>query len=128
MTNTDDEHKTRRGRAQAIGLFRYLLIREAADPALSARQRGAMVRQIAAQPQTDPSGRRIRISRWTLDRRIAAWHSGGFDALVPSPAAVPVAHPRRGDDAGGGAEEGEPGPLGGPGPADPACRAGLGAR
>jgi putative transposase len=85
MTRTDDEHKTRRERAQAIGLFRYMLIREAADPALSARQRGAMVRQIAAQPHTDPSGRRIRISRWTLDRWIAAWHSGGFDALVPSP-------------------------------------------
>ena len=85
MPKADDEQRIRRERAQAIGLFRYMLIREAADAGLSSRQRGAMVRQIAARPHTDPSGRRVRISRWTLDRWIAAWHSGGFDALVPSP-------------------------------------------
>jgi len=85
MSKAEEEQKTRRERAQAIALFRYMLIREAADAGLSARQRGAMVRQIAARPHVDPFGRRVRISRWTLDRWIAAWHSGGFDALVPSP-------------------------------------------
>ena len=35
-------------RARAIGLFRYQLIREAADPALSSRARGRLVREIAA--------------------------------------------------------------------------------
>lgn len=38
------EDQTRLERAQAIGLFRYMLIREAADPTLSRRQRGALVR------------------------------------------------------------------------------------
>jgi putative transposase len=81
---TDDEEQARLERARAIGLFRYMLIREAADPALTSRQRGRMVRQIAGREHTDPSGRPVRLSRWTLDRWIAAWRQGGFDALVPS--------------------------------------------
>jgi len=72
-------------RARAIGLFRYMLIREAADPSLTGRQRGAMVRSIAAVPHTDPDGRTVRITRWTLDRWILDWRKAGFDALVPSP-------------------------------------------
>src|SRR6266702_5891071 len=85
MKTTDDEEQARLERARAIGLFRYMLIREAADPALSSRQRGAMVRQIAAREHAGPSGRPVRLTRWTLDRWIAAWRQGGFDALVPSP-------------------------------------------
>ena len=34
---------------------------------------------------TDPFGRRVRISRQTIDRWIRDWRAGGFDALVPSP-------------------------------------------
>lgn len=79
------EDQTRLERAQAIGLFRYMLIREAADPTLSRRQRGALVRELAAIPHTDPDGRSVRITRWTLDRWIHDWRTGGFDALVPSP-------------------------------------------
>jgi putative transposase len=82
---TDDQEQVRLERARAIGLFRYMLIREAADPALTSRQRGALVRQIAAREHADPSGRPVRLTRWTLDRWIAAWRQGGFDALVPSP-------------------------------------------
>jgi putative transposase len=82
---TDDQEQARLERARAIGLFRYMLIREAADPALTSRQRGALVRQIAAREHADPSGRPVRLTRWTLDRWIAAWRQGGFDALVPSP-------------------------------------------
>lgn len=85
MNKTETEEQVRLERARAIGLFRYMLIREAADPALSSRQRGAMVRDIAAREHTDPSGRLVRLTRWTLDRWIQLWREGGFDALVPSP-------------------------------------------
>jgi len=80
-----DEAAARSERAQAIGLFRYQLIREAADPELSMRARGRLVREIAAREHTAPDGRRVRISRDTLDRWIRAWRRGGFDALVPDP-------------------------------------------
>jgi putative transposase len=40
----DDEARVRAERARAIGLFRYQLIREAADPAHSTKERGKMVR------------------------------------------------------------------------------------
>jgi hypothetical protein len=43
MSKAEEEQQARLERARAIGLFRYMLIREAADPALSSRQRGAMV-------------------------------------------------------------------------------------
>jgi putative transposase len=81
----DDEAAARSVRAREIGLFRYQLIREAADPELSTRARGRLVREIAAGEHTDPAGRRVRISRHTLDRWIRAWRRGGFDALVPAP-------------------------------------------
>jgi putative transposase len=80
-----DDAATRSERARAIGLFRYGLIREAADPGLSTRVRGRLVRAVAAAEHTDPTGRRVRVSRDTLDRWIRAWRRGGFDALVPSP-------------------------------------------
>jgi putative transposase len=85
VTKKDDEQVARLERARAIGLFRYMLIREAADQSLSGRQRGALVRELAAVAHTDPDGRTIRITRWTLDRWITEWRRGGFDALVPSP-------------------------------------------
>ena len=73
MSKQDDEQSTRIERAHKIGLFRYMLIREAADPTLSGRQRGKLVRALAAMTHTDPDGRAIRISRWTLDRWIWEW-------------------------------------------------------
>jgi putative transposase len=85
LSRKDDDQAVRLERARAIGLFRYMLIREAADPVLTGRQRGAMVRAIAAVPHADPEGRTVRITRWTLDRWILDWRKGGFDALVPSP-------------------------------------------
>jgi putative transposase len=80
-----DEAKVRAERARAIGLFRYQLIREAADPAHSTKERGKMVRELASREHTDPFGRQVRISRQTIDRWIRDWRAGGFDALVPSP-------------------------------------------
>jgi putative transposase len=85
MPKAEDEPQARLERARQIGLFRYMLIREAADATLTGRQRGALVRQLAAGPHTDPDGRVVRITRWTLDRWILKYREGGFDALVPSP-------------------------------------------
>jgi len=85
VTANDEEVRVRAQRARAIGLFRYQLVREAADPAHSTKARGRLVRQIAARDHTDPSGRTVRVSRGTLDRWIRDWRAGGFDALVPSP-------------------------------------------
>ena len=76
-----EEHK-RRERAQAIGLFRYQLICPALDTALSTKQRGKLVREIAAGTHTDPFGNQVRISRETLDRWIRRYRAGGFEALV----------------------------------------------
>jgi putative transposase len=87
MTHRTDE-ASRTERARAVGLFRYQLIREAADPALSSRARGRLVREIAAGEHTGPDGRAVRVSRDTLDRWIRAWRTGGFDALVPAPRQV----------------------------------------
>ena len=85
MAVRDDEVAARTERARAIGLFRYQLIREPADPRLSSKARGRLVREIAAREHTDPAGRRVQVSRDTLDRWIRAWRRGGFDALVPDP-------------------------------------------
>jgi putative transposase len=54
MAGKDDEAAVRAERARAIGLFRYQLIREAADPELSTRARGRLVRAIAAREHTNP--------------------------------------------------------------------------
>ncbi|MFD9044676.1 DDE-type integrase/transposase/recombinase [Streptomyces bottropensis] len=85
MPKRDDDEAARTERARRIGLFRYMLIREAADPGLTGRQRGALVRKLAQQEHIDADGRPVRITRWTLDRWILEWRQGGFDALVPSP-------------------------------------------
>lgn len=85
MSKAEEEQQARLERARAIGLFRYMLIREAADPALSSKQRGAMVREIAAREHAGPAGEPVRVTRWTLDKWIRYWRAGGFDALVPAP-------------------------------------------
>jgi len=79
-----NDSDARADRAREVGLFRYALIREAADSALSTRQRGRLVRELAEREHTGPSGQRVRVSRVTLDRWILVWRRGGFDALVPS--------------------------------------------
>jgi putative transposase len=83
MSMAEDEEHKRRERAQQVGLFRYMLIRDAADVSLSRRQRGARVRDLAAREHTDPFGRPVRFSRWTLDYWIRQWRQGGYEALIP---------------------------------------------
>jgi putative transposase len=88
MTTFDDELAKRAQRARDVALFRYALVRQAADPGLSKRDRGELVRQLASVEHAGPSGTPVRVSRPTLDRWVRAWQVGGFDALVPSPRAV----------------------------------------
>jgi putative transposase len=89
----DVEQKVRAERARLIGLFRYQLIREAADPAYSTKARGRLVRAIAGREHTDPFGRQVRVARQTLNRWIRDWRAGGFDALVPNPRQVTARTP-----------------------------------
>ncbi|MDQ6725190.1 MAG: DDE-type integrase/transposase/recombinase, partial [Actinomycetota bacterium] len=72
-------------RQREVALFRYTLIREPADPALTKRERGALVRDLASRHHIGPGGLRIRVARNTIDRWIRAYRSGGFDALAPTP-------------------------------------------
>lgn len=81
----------RKDRAEKTALHRYQLIREAADKSLTTRQRGPMVRALAAAEHTGVDGQPVRYSRETLDRWIRAWQAGGFDGLKPRErAAAPV--------------------------------------
>lgn len=75
-------------RRRDVGLFRYSLVREAVDPALSNAERGALVRALAAMEHATPDGRRVGVGRSTVDRWIRAYRAGGFEALLPKPRAV----------------------------------------
>jgi len=75
------------GHRRDVGLFRYSLIREAADPGLSKAKRGALVRELAAMDHAGPGGETLRVGRSTLDRWVRAYRQGGLDALVPAPRA-----------------------------------------
>ena len=83
----------REERRREIGLFRYALIRDAADPALSAGERGRLVRAIAGREHLGPDGRPVRVSRVTLDRWLRAYRHGGFEALVPRLRVTPLRTP-----------------------------------
>ena len=78
-----EEDRKRAARAEQVALFRYQLIRQAADPALSTRQRGRLVRELAAAAHPGPFGDPVTVSRETIDRWIRAWRAGGFAALAP---------------------------------------------
>lgn len=75
-------------RATEVALFRYSLVREPADPALSKAQRGRLVRELASQAHAGPDGQEVRVARSTLDEWVRAWRKGGFEALKPAPRAL----------------------------------------
>lgn len=70
-------------RREDVALFRYALIREAADKRLSNRERGRLVRSSAQEVHLDEYGNAHKVSRTTIDRYIRAYNKGGFRALFP---------------------------------------------
>jgi putative transposase len=72
---------------EQIALHRWAVIAEAASDRLTAAERGALVRQIAARSHAHPDGSARTYSRGTIDRWIRAWRNGGLEALRPSPRA-----------------------------------------
>ena len=75
-------------RRRDVALFRYSLIREAADPGVSKTERGLLVRALAGRDHTGPGGVRVRVGRSTIDRWIREWRTDGFEALLPTPRAA----------------------------------------
>jgi putative transposase len=71
-----------------IGLFRYALIRDAADPGLGKAERGRLVRALSEGEHVGPDGRLVGVARGTLDRWIRDYRRGGFEALLPRPRVV----------------------------------------
>jgi putative transposase len=69
---------------EQVALHRWAVIAEAANGKLTARERGALVRQIAARAHAHPDGSRRTYSRVTIDRWLRAWRAGGLDALKPA--------------------------------------------
>ena len=102
-----EEDRKRAARAEQVALFRYQLIREAADPALTARQRGRLVRELAGKAHPGPFGEPVTVSRETIDRWIRAWRAGGFTALAPPARQVTPRTRRGGAGAGRRPEAGE---------------------
>ena len=73
---------------EQVALHRWAVIAEAAGEKLTARERGALVRQIAARAHPHPDGSSRRYSRGTIDRWLRAWRKGGrLAALRPAPRA-----------------------------------------
>jgi putative transposase len=93
MNAREQEARLRAERARRVALFRYELIQEVIDPALSTRQRGPLVRALAAREHDGPFGEKVRVARNTIDRWCRWWRTGGFAALVPQPARVPLRTP-----------------------------------
>ena len=85
MSVNDEQDAARRARAQDVALFRYRLIAPALEPGVTGRQRGRLVRGIAARVHAGASGGPAQVSRKSLDRWIRAYRAGGFEALCPSP-------------------------------------------
>src|SRR2546430_6768094 len=67
--------------AEAIALHRWAVIAEAANPRLSAAERGLAVRAAAGRPYAHPDGSERRYSRNTIDRWIRAWRADALEGL-----------------------------------------------
>src|SRR5215467_10221178 len=82
--------------AEAVALFRYKVIAEAANPRLGPAERGQLVRELASQPVELPDGRLHQFARGTFDRWLRAYREQGLAGLKPeshapiwaSPAAI----------------------------------------
>ena len=102
-----EEDRKRAARAEQVALFRYQLIREAADPALSVRQRGRLVRELAARAHHGPvrrAGGRVAGHDRPVDPGLA---SRRVRRAGPAGPAGQPAHRRGSAGAGRRAETGE---------------------
>ncbi len=81
---TDPKEPQKHHRSEDIALFRYGLIREAVDEAVSKSKRGRLVRELASITHTGVDGVPVTVSRQSIDRWIRAYRKGGFRALYPS--------------------------------------------
>ena len=81
------------GHRQAVGLFRYSLIRPLAEPGLGAAERGALVRAAVSVDHVGPDGARVEVSTTSMRRWLRAWRAGGFAGLVPAVRAQPTRTP-----------------------------------
>jgi putative transposase len=88
LTAADEEARRRAERARRVALFRYELIQDVIDVRLSTKQRGPLVRALAAKEHDGPFGEKVTVSRQTIDRWCRWYRQGGFAALVPRPARV----------------------------------------
>jgi putative transposase len=79
-----DAAGTRSARADRIAMWRWGVIRDAIDPGLTAKQRGQVVRALAAQARPGPNGGTVVVSRESVDRWLRAWRAGGLMGLRPS--------------------------------------------
>lgn len=86
--STGENARSAEERRRDVALFRYALIRDAADPALSKAERGRLVRALAGREHVAPDGRLVGVARGTLDEWIRAYRRGGFEALAPRPRVV----------------------------------------
>jgi putative transposase len=73
--------------AEAVAIRRYAVIAEAANPRLSARERGRIVRAIAARVHEHPDGSDWVFCRHTVDRWLRAYQAHGLEGLKPKPRA-----------------------------------------
>ncbi len=94
MSRSRSEREREQWRRE-VALFRYTLVREPADPALSKAERGRLVRELVAREHTGPDGRPMRVGRTTLDDWTRAYRAGGYEALVPKPKRVLPRTPAR---------------------------------
>jgi putative transposase len=68
---------------ETVALFRFTVVSEAANARLSARERGHLVRQLAARAHRHPVGSWVHVTRGTIDRWLRAYREHGLDGLRP---------------------------------------------
>jgi putative transposase len=73
--------------AEALALFRYRVIAEAANPRLTPTERGRLVRELAQHAHEHPDGSTRQYARGTFDRWVRAYREQGLDGLKPQPRA-----------------------------------------
>lgn len=68
---------------ETVALFRFTVISEAVNSRLGPRERGHIVRTLAARAHRHPDGSWVRITRGTIDRWLRAYREHGLDGLRP---------------------------------------------